>query len=81
MENLYLQMINLATRMLNLVIGLLPQSPFADWIDSFVVPEWLGWLNWFFPVGNCLAIMAVWLVAIGLYYLYSIVLRWVKVIG
>lgn len=81
MENLYLQMINMSTRMLNLVIGLLPRSPFTDWIESFTVPNWVGWLNWFFPVGTCLDIMAVWLVAIGLYYLYSIVLRWVKVIG
>lgn len=80
-ESLYTNIVNLVTKLLNAVISLLPHSPFADWIESFNVPNWMGWLNWFFPVGQCLSIMAIWLVAMGLYYLYSIILRWIKVIG
>lgn len=81
LDSLYAQMINLVSALLNAVLGLLPRSPFASWIDSFSPPAWIGWLNWFFPVGRCMAIMAVWLVAVALYYAYSIILRWIKVVG
>ena len=55
-------------------------------LKSFVIDQlgslpYLGWLNWLFPVGDCLTIMLVWLGAVGLFYLYSIVMRWLKVIG
>lgn len=73
------------TRIWNsLVVGItkvLPTSPFADFIESFASLPFLGYLNWFFPVGPCLVILAAWLVAYGLYLLYSILMRWLKVIG
>lgn len=58
----------------------LPRSPFADFISSWVAPEGLGWLNWLFPVGTCLRILAAWLLAYGLYLAYSIILRWLKAV-
>lgn len=63
------------------LVELLPSSPFADFIDEFSSLPWLGVLNWFFPVRGCLIVMAAWLGAITLFYLYSIVMRWVKMIG
>lgn len=63
------------------VIEVLPRSPFRDFIGSFASLPYLGWLNWFFPVGDCLVVMGVWLGAVGLFYLYSIVMRWLKMIG
>lgn len=62
-------------------LSLLPLSPFQQFIDNFRSLPYLGWLNWFFPVGDCLVVMGVWLGAVGLFYLYSIVMRWVKMIG
>ena len=62
-------------------LQLLPLSPFQQLIDNFRSLPYLGWLNWFFPVGDCLVVMGVWLGAVGLFYLYSIVMRWVKMIG
>lgn len=59
----------------------LPTSPFAEWIDAVGELPYLSWLNWFFPVGNCLKVMAAWLLCVGAFYLYSIVMRWLKVIG
>lgn len=59
----------------------LPLSPFQQFIDQFRALPYLGWLNWFFPVGDCLVVMLAWLGAVGLFYLYSIVMRWLKVIG
>lgn len=63
------------------LLQVLPHSPFQQYIDQFRSLPYLGWLNWFFPVGSCLTVMAVWLVAVGLFYLYSILMRWLKIIG
>jgi len=62
------------------ITNVLPLSPFREWIDKIGELEYLSWLNWFFPVGDCLKVMAVWLGAITLFYIYSIVMRWLKVI-
>ena len=63
------------------LLSVLPLSPFTQFIDQFRSLPYLGYLNWFFPVGDCLAVMSAWLIAVGLFYLYSIVMRWLKVIG
>ena len=63
------------------LMQVLPISPFQQYIDQFRSLPYLGWLNWFFPVGACLTVMAAWLVAVGLFYLYSILMRWLKIIG
>ena len=60
--------------------AVLPTSPFRGLIDSIGSFEYLGWLNWFFPVGECLAVLVAWVAVISTYYLYSIVLRWIKAI-
>lgn len=63
------------------ILSVLPTSPFAGFINEFANLPFLGYLNWFFPVGACLTVMGVWLAAIALFYLYSILMRWVKMIG
>ena len=63
------------------LLDLLPLSPFQEFISDFASLPYLGWLNWFFPVGDCLVVMGVWLGAVGLFYLYSILMRWLKMIG
>ena len=63
------------------VLSWLPQSPFAGIAADFQSSHGLGWLNWFIPVGQIVQIMAAWLGAIALYYLASIMLRWVKAIS
>ena len=63
------------------IINVLPTSPFAPFVDEFSSLPFLGYLNWFFPVRACLTVMASWLAAITLFYIYSVVMRWVKLIG
>lgn len=63
------------------VLSLLPTSPFRAFIDGWQAPEYLGWLNWFFPISQILTVLAAWLAAIALFYLYSIIMRWIKMIG
>ena len=59
----------------------LPTSPFREFLDRFSEIEYLGYLNWFVPVGDIIVVMELWLGAVSAYYLYSVVMRWVKVIG
>jgi len=63
------------------LISVLPTSPFAPFIVEISSLPGLPWLNWFFPVGKCLQVLAAWCAAIALFYVYSVVMRWVKMIG
>lgn len=63
------------------LVQLLPTSPFRPFLSQFAELPYLGWLNWFFPVRGALAVTAAWLVAVGLFYLYSVIMRWIKLIG
>lgn len=61
--------------------NVLPTSPFQEFIQAFSDIPYLGWLNWFVPFRAMLTIFAAWLGAIALFYLYSIAMRWLKMIG
>ena len=63
------------------LLELLPKSPFRQFLNRFSDIPFLGYLNWFVPVRDILVVMAAWLGAIALFYLYSIIMRWLKVIG
>lgn len=65
---------------LNFLKSVLPVSPFAATIEKIASLPYLAYLNWFVPVGTFVSIGTVWLTCVGLYYLYSILLRWVKAI-
>ena len=73
-------MSSLLDKFLEWVLALLPTSPFTEFINACSDIPYLGWLNWFIPVGQMIAIGESWLVAIGLFYMYSIVLRWIRAI-
>lgn len=73
--------INQGNTLLRQLLALLPTSPFQDFIGQLSGLPYLSYLNWFFPVGRVLAVMSAWLLAIGLFYLYSVAMRWVKLIG
>lgn len=63
------------------ILSVLPLSPLAPYIDQLAALPFLGYLNWFIPVGTLLKIGTAWLTAIGLYYLYSVIMRWIKLIS
>ncbi len=64
------------------VIELFPASPFTvlDELANSEVYEWLRMVNWFVPIGTFVSILESWLVCVAAYYVYQVVLRWVKVI-
>ena len=67
--------------LINLISAFLPLSPFQPYIQQLAGLPYLGYLNWFFPIGDAIVITASWLGAVSLFYTYMGVLRWVKVIG
>ncbi len=64
------------------VIELFPTSPFTilNELSNSEFYEWLQMLNWFIPVGTFVSILEGWLTCVAVYYVYQIILRWVKVI-
>jgi hypothetical protein len=62
------------------VIGVLPDSPFRL-ITNSEIGEYIGYLNWIIPIQQITAILQLWLVAIGIFYIYQAILRWVKAVN
>jgi hypothetical protein len=61
-------------------INLLPSSPFQS-IDNTDISPFLGYLNWIVPISEMVAILELYVTAIGIYYIYMCILRWIKVIS
>lgn len=62
------------------VFNLLPSSPFLD-LDLRLIPDnLLNNLSWIIPFNTIITILNSSLLVVGLYYLYQIILRWVKAI-
>lgn len=74
-------MTQLVNKFGDFLVKALPTSPFHPYIEQIKNLPYLGYLNWFLPVGTFIKIGEAWLGAIALFYLYSIVMRWVKMIG
>lgn len=64
-----------------ILIAILPVSPFQGVIDALEATPYLGYLNWFFPVGRCLTVMISWGSAILVFYGISWILRQLNIIG
>lgn len=60
------------------VLALLPDSPFQSIV--FNLPEFIIPLGWLFPIQEIIATLEAWISCIVLYYCYSAILRWIKVI-
>lgn len=67
------------TDALEWVVGVLPDSPFQMLANSPIKP-YLGYINYFVPVDFIVNALSLWLVAVGGYYLWSIILRWIKAV-
>lgn len=62
-------------------IDFLPTSPFLYMENIVIESELLGYVNYLFPVSTMVSHLQIFVVAVGLYYLYRVVLRWLKVAG
>ena len=62
------------------LVNFLPTSPFRKAIDLLGNIPYIEEINWFLPIDDCLLILMWWGSAIAIYYVYMVVLRWVKAI-
>lgn len=65
------------------IINFFPASPIQPLLATMSDPDIaaiLGYVNWFVPIGRMLGVLSVWLTCIAAYYVYQIILRWIKVI-
>ena len=63
---------------IDVVMQVLPLSPFRQYIDYLAQFPYLGWINWFIPMNSIVSITATWLVAVSTHYTYLFILRWLK---
>lgn len=66
---------------LSAAVNVLPGSPFNGLNALAMDSKWFRYLAYIVPVRQIVALLEAWLVAIAVYYLYQIVLRWVKAVG
>lgn len=69
-------------KVLNIIFGFLPNSPFIAISRSmeFSIGKYMGYLSWLIPIKSILSVLVAWLGCMLLYYLYSVVMRWIKLI-
>lgn len=68
----------------NLLTSWMPDSPFQKPISEMrnnIGSDILGYINYFLPVSEFLAVVSVWVPAVFIYYASSTVLRWAKSIS
>lgn len=68
-------------KFLGSILFFLPDSPFTGFIEEIESWDWLGWLNWVLPIGTFIKILVGWGACVTAYYLYSVVLRWIKAVS
>ena len=66
----------------NWLLSVLPKSPFSGYVGNFKshFAPFLGYLNYFVPIRDFLIIFSGFLAVVVIYYLYSIIMRWVKLL-
>lgn len=81
----FINLINAIIKGLGVVLTFLfsvfPDSPFQAYIFSnSEIMKYLKVINYFIPISQMLVTFEAVLTAVGIYYIYQIVARWVKVI-
>lgn len=71
----------LFSAVLNIVFSLLPDSPFLNISTySLSINKYLPNLSWLLPIKQIIGILVIWLGCMLIYYVYSVVMRWIKLI-
>lgn len=62
------------------IIEALPKSPIVYLSSSPEVKRVMGYVNFFIPIYTMIGLVEAWLTAIVIYYVVSVILRWLKVV-
>lgn len=71
---------------IEMILNILLKSPvqkiLLEYQGTFnLIHKYVGYLNWFVPIGWILDLLVAWLGAIAIFYGVMALLRWVKLIG
>jgi hypothetical protein len=80
LHNFFQSVIDGLVFLLQGLINLLPHSPFRGVYSLTIDNDLLGFLAWIIPYPQIIAVLQAWLVAITSFYLFQIILRWVKAV-
>lgn len=72
-------LIDVLATILGGIVSILPQSPF-QFVAKTQFADLIAKINYFIPIYEFVSILEAWTIAIGVYYLYSVVARWLKAI-
>lgn len=67
-------------QLLSWIITLLPKSPFIKYINALDAIPYLKYLNWFFPVTECIGVMEAFCAVVAVWYVYQAILRYLQMI-
>ncbi|MBP1559722.1 MAG: hypothetical protein J6C96_00540 [Oscillospiraceae bacterium] len=62
------------------VIAALPKSPIVYIASNSEAKKIMGYVNFFIPIYTYISLVEAWLTAIVVYYVVSVILRWLKVV-
>lgn len=62
------------------IVKILPKSPFSDWGTAAPTEIELGYITWLIPFPTMILHFAGLVAVIGIYYLYRVAARWLKVV-
>lgn len=65
--------------MVGILYSMLPPSPFII-LENSEFSSLISQINYFLPVYEFVAILETWLIAIAIFYVYSIFARWIKAV-
>lgn len=73
----------LVGNILDLLLSFLPNSPFSDlplMMERSNLSEYFSYLSWILPIKQILSIIGLWCTCIAIYFVYSIAMRYFKVV-
>lgn len=79
-QGFFSQIGDLLGEMFEKILSILPDSPFQALSSIPEVQEVLGYVNYFVPISFFLSVLQLWLAAIGVFYLWQVILRLIKAI-
>ena len=62
------------------ILDILPGSPFVYLEQTGAIYKFMRWFNWLVPVEWMVITTATWLIAVQMYQIWQVGLRWFKVI-
>lgn len=65
---------------LTAVVALLPASPFVGFSYLINSIPFIGYLNWFLPIGEIIVILEAWLAVVAVYYTILFALNYVGIL-